>query len=185
MHRLNVLRKSLFQMVTCTLLAITALSVVSCAKEPQPAPPNSAATEAPATAMPPPAASGELALTVYKSPTCGCCGEWVEHMEAAGFNAQVHDQNDLSAIKQQHGITPKTQSCHTAISNGYVFEGHVPAKLVKQFLAAPPKDALGLAVPGMPIGSPGMEMGERFDPYDVLVVNRDGSTAVYAHISAP
>ena len=101
-----------------------------------------------------------LSLDVFKSPTCGCCQKWIDHIELSGFKATAHDTDRLNQIKTDSGILPQYQSCHTAISeNGFVFEGHIPAAIVKQFLDNPPKDAIGLAVPGMPMGSPGMEMG--------------------------
>ncbi|HEX4975597.1 MAG TPA: DUF411 domain-containing protein, partial [Pseudomonadales bacterium] len=113
-------------------------------------------------------AANNLSLQVYKSPTCGCCGQWVEHMRKAGFTAQVHDEENLEAIKQNHGLPWNAHSCHTAVSaEGYVFEGHVPAGIVKRFLAEHPTDARGLVVPEMPMGSPGMEMGDKFTPYEV------------------
>lgn len=121
-------------------------------------------------------------LVVYKSPTCGCCGEWVDHMTRAGFIATVNNQENLSPIKSKLGIRSDLQSCHTAVVNDYVFEGHIPADIIQQFLEEAPKDAIGLAVPGMPVGSPGMEMGDRLQAYDVLLLKSDGSTAVYAHI---
>lgn len=121
-------------------------------------------------------------LVVYKSPTCGCCGAWVDHMTGAGFIATVHDQENLSPIKNKLGIRSDLQSCHTAVVNDYVFEGHIPADIIQQFLEEAPRDAIGLAVPGMPVGSPGMEMGDRFQAYDVLLLKSNGSTSVYAHI---
>lgn len=126
-------------------------------------------------------------LTVYKSPTCGCCKAWVEHLDDAGIATSTRDNTaDLATLKADKGIAPQYQSCHTAISeNGYIFEGHIPARYIEQFLAAPPQDALGLAVPGMPLGSPGMEMGGRFTPYQVLLLKRDGSTEVFADIDQP
>lgn len=124
-------------------------------------------------------------LKVYKNPQCGCCSKWVDHMSSAGFSAQTQDHNDLSAFKQDHGIAPQYQSCHTGVANGYVFEGHIPAEQVQRFLAAPPEGAIGLAVPGMPIGSPGMEMGDRVQEYDVLLLNKDGSSEVFARIRRP
>lgn len=123
-----------------------------------------------------------LKLVVYKSPTCGCCGEWVDHMTGAGFIATVHNQENLNPIKSKLGIRSDMQSCHTAVVNEYVFEGHIPADIVQQFLEEAPKNAIGLAVPGMPVGSPGMEMGDRFQAYDVLLLKSDGSIPVYAHI---
>ncbi|HSX83943.1 MAG TPA: DUF411 domain-containing protein [Cellvibrio sp.] len=125
-----------------------------------------------------------ITLDVYKSPTCGCCADWITHTEANGFSATIHHPEDLNAVKQRFGIAPKYQSCHTGVSSdGFVFEGHIPARLIKKFLAEKPTGAIGLAVPGMPIGSPGMEMGERVTPYDVLQLNKDGSTSVYSHVS--
>lgn len=122
-------------------------------------------------------------LLVYKSPTCGCCGEWITHAEKAGFAAKAIHPEDLQAEKQRWGVRPQYASCHTAVSKeGYVFEGHVPARLVQQFLAEKPAGAIGLAVPGMPAGSPGMEMGDQFTPYDVLLLKEDGSYSRYAHI---
>lgn len=126
-----------------------------------------------------------LALEVYKSPTCGCCQDWVTHTEANGFSTSTQHPEDLNAIKQKFGVSPQFQSCHTAVSSdGYVFEGHVPARLIKQFLKEKPNNAIGLAVPGMPIGSPGMEMDNRITPYDVLLLNKNGSVSVYAHVDA-
>lgn len=123
-------------------------------------------------------------LTIHKSPTCGCCKAWVDHVDEAGFDYSTHDMADLSGLKADKGIAPQYQSCHTAVSEvGYVFEGHVPARYIEQFLAAPPEDALGLTVPGMPVGSPGMEMGDQFSPYQVLLLKRDGSTEVFANIT--
>lgn len=123
-------------------------------------------------------------LHVLKSPTCMCCEGWVEHVNERGFLSQVSHPQDLNAEKLRLGIPPQLQSCHTAISEqGYVFEGHIPANLIQRFLSEAPNDALGLTVPGMPIGSPGMEINEQFQAYDVLVMKSDGSTAVYAHVA--
>lgn len=119
-------------------------------------------------------------LRVAKSPTCGCCGGWVEHMRNAGFKVEVTemDQDALEALKISLGIAPQHASCHTARVGGYFVEGHVPAADVKRLLDERP-DGLGLATPGMPIGSPGMEMGGRRDPYDVVLVKKDGSAEVF------
>jgi len=123
---------------------------------------------------------------VYKSETCGCCNNWIEHMNAHGFESKIHHPTDLDGVKAELGVLPQWQSCHTAVSaQGYLFEGHVPARYIEQFLAAPPEGALGLAVPGMPMGSPGMEMGGRFTPYDVLQMNKDGTSKIYASIANP
>ena len=122
-------------------------------------------------------------LTVYKLATCGCCREWIAHMEADAFETVAIDSEDMSAIKEQHDIAPAYRSCHTAVSTeGYVFEGHIPARFVREFLANPPADAIGLAVPGMPLGSPGMEVEDRFTPYEVLLLKNDGSSEVFASV---
>ena len=120
-------------------------------------------------------------MTVYKSPTCGCCAMWVEHMEAAGFDVVTEDRDDMAAVKDSLGLPSDLSSCHTGVIDGYVVEGHVPAEHVARLLDESP-EAFGLAVPGMPIGSPGMEMGDRRDPYDVLVVGESGEAAVFAHV---
>lgn len=125
------------------------------------------------------------ALDVYKDPTCGCCANWIDHMQQHGHAATVIHPADLNAVKAELGVIPAWQSCHTAVTEtGYVFEGHVPARHIANFLAAPPANALGLAVPGMPMGSPGMEMGGRFSPYDIVLMNRDGTSSVFASIKS-
>lgn len=116
-------------------------------------------------------------IAVYKSPTCGCCKKWITHLENNGFDVTAHDTNNVGAIKQEHGVAPQLGSCHTALVNGYVIEGHVPADSIHRLLKEKPA-ATGLAVPGMPMGSPGME-GPRKDAYNVLLFNRSGDTAVY------
>ena len=126
-----------------------------------------------------------MKLEVFKTPTCGCCGDWVVHVENQGFAANVKDQDSLSELKDSLRIPEDARSCHVGVSKqGYFFEGHVPAKYIKQFLSSPPEDALGLAVPGMPVGSPGMEIGEQFDPYAVMLVHKDGSMSVYAELQS-
>lgn len=125
----------------------------------------------------------KFSLLVHKTPTCGCCKKWVNHLEVNSFSTMIKDHQNLQKVKEQHSIKPKYQSCHTAVSqDGYVFEGHIPSKFIKQFLANPEADAIGLAVPGMPLGSPGMEVEGRFMPYDVLVLYKDGSSKVYAEV---
>ncbi len=129
------------------------------------------------------AVASQSLLTVYKSPSCGCCGDWVAHIEQRGFRAEVQHPADLNAIKQQYGLAPRYQSCHTAVSaQGYIFEGHIPAHLMQRFLQQPPAQARGLVVPAMPVGSPGMEMGDHFRPYEVLLLKTDGSTELYATV---
>lgn len=130
-------------------------------------------------------ATEAVALTTYKSATCGCCKLWVKHARDNGFAVTAKDVDDLNGVKNRHGIEPRFQSCHTSVSReGYVFEGHIPARLVRRFLQSPPAGARGLAVPAMPPGSPGMEMGDRFVPYQVLQLNADGSHSVYAEIQS-
>lgn len=128
-------------------------------------------------------ATPQVALDVYKSETCGCCQDWIDYMEDQDFGVTSYHPVDLAGEKQELGVSARYQSCHTAVSpEGYVFEGHVPARLVEQFLDEKPEDAIGLAVPGMPVGSPGMEMGGRFMAYQVLLLKEDGSSEVYANI---
>lgn len=119
-------------------------------------------------------------VEVFKSPYCGCCGAWVEHMKSAGFEVKVTQVTDTTATRQRLGLPDAYGSCHTATVGGYVLEGHVPAAEVKRLLAAKPS-ALGLAVPGMPPGSPGMEVPGRKDPYEVLLIDRRGRSSVFAH----
>lgn len=124
-------------------------------------------------------------LDVYKSETCGCCQHWIDHADERGFQSTIHHPADLGRVKEELGVDARYQSCHTAVTeDGYVFEGHIPAKLIHQFLEEKPEDAIGLAVPGMPLGSPGMEVGGgRFTPYQVLLLKKDGSAEVYAQVS--
>jgi hypothetical protein len=118
-------------------------------------------------------------MTVYKSPTCGCCSKWVEHMQANGFEVKAVNVDDLDKVKRDHGVPASTQSCHTGLVNGYVVEGHVPADAVLKMLKEKPAIA-GIAVPGMPMGSPGMEVpGGAKDPYNVVSFDKSGKTAVY------
>ncbi len=123
-------------------------------------------------------------LDVYKTPQCGCCADWVLHLQAAGFHTRVSETTTPDAIKSRFGIQPKLQSCHTAHdpTTGYVFEGHIPAPVIQRFIEEKPEGARGLAVPGMPVGSPGMEMGDRRDSYNVWMMMEDGSSQVYTRI---
>ncbi|BAU47593.1 metal-binding protein [Sulfurifustis variabilis] len=117
-------------------------------------------------------------VTVYKSPTCGCCKEWVKHLEANGFEVTTRDVGDVTPQKAKHGVRPELASCHTALVDGYVVEGHVPAADLKRLLRERPA-VKGLSVPGMPMGSPGME-GPYKERYDVLTFDDAGRTTVYA-----
>lgn len=120
------------------------------------------------------------AVQVYKDPTCGCCALWVEHLRKAGFTATVSDVQDMSAVKTKHGVPARARSCHTALVGGYVLEGHVPAEDVQRLLKQRPS-VVGIAVPGMPIGSPGMEVaGTKPQAYDVLAFDKSGETTVFA-----
>ena len=118
-------------------------------------------------------------IHVYKSPTCGCCTDWVDHLKENGFKVEVTETNNLNPIKIDAGLTPSLASCHTAFVGDYVIEGHVPANDIHRLIAEAPK-AKGLSVPGMPAGSPGMEVGGRKDHYQVLMFNDSGQTKVFA-----
>lgn len=118
-------------------------------------------------------------IEVYKSASCGCCSEWIKHLETNGFTVRAKNVEMPAQYRKLAGIPEQLGSCHTGLVNGYAIEGHVPAGEIKQLLRDKPK-ARGLAVPAMPMGSPGME-GPRKDAYDVLLVKNDGSTKVYKH----
>lgn len=118
-------------------------------------------------------------MKVYRSPSCGCCGGWVDHLRAAGFQATVEMMDDVGPVAERLGVPQHMHSCHTGEAGGYFFEGHVPAADVARLLRERP-DARGIAVPGMPIGSPGMEMGDRRDAYQTLLVDRGGRVSVFA-----
>lgn len=116
--------------------------------------------------------------TVYKDPNCGCCSGWVSHLRDNGFSVTEVKVDNIESYKKKYGVPANLGSCHTAVINGYVVEGHVPAADILKLLEQHP-DITGLTVPGMPVGSPGMEVGDRKDPYDVLAINRDGTTTVF------
>jgi len=124
-------------------------------------------------------AETERNIHVYKSPTCGCCTDWVKHLEDNGFEVEISEVDNVTPVKIEAGLTPALASCHTAFINDYVIEGHVPADDIKRLLTQAPQ-ARGLSVPGMPAGSPGMEMGDRKDAYQVLLFNANGQTQVFA-----
>ena len=127
-----------------------------------------------------------VSATVYKDANCGCCKEWVGYAEDNGLSATTHDVADVSLFKERYGVPQQMRSCHTTVTtDGFVFEGHVPAKHMAEFLANPPAQAIGLAVPSMPVGSPGMEYEGKFMPYKVMQLNKDGTTEVYAAIETP
>jgi hypothetical protein len=124
-------------------------------------------------------AAKPIPIKVYKTPQCGCCKGWVKHLQENGFQVETCDMPDLSSVKQKYGVPPALQACHTAVVNGYVVEGHVPADVILKLLREHPAVA-GVAVPGMPSGSPGME-GAIKQKYDVYTFDRAGRTKVYAH----
>ena len=117
-------------------------------------------------------------VTVFKTPTCACCGKWVEHLKANGFTVKVQEVNDTAGYERQYRVPRAMVSCHTAVVNGYTIEGHVPAAEIKRLLNERPK-AVGLAVPGMPVGSPGMEAAHG-EAYSVMLLDESGHAAVYA-----
>ena len=150
-------------------------------------PPSSSSTEANAGPAATPAATmvakrtspaADSVLVVYKTPTCGCCKGWVDRMKEAGFTVEVHDVPDLSAIKSDAGVPEELQACHTARIGGYVVEGHVPAADIRRLLAERPA-VTGIATPGMPMGSPGME-GAYKDRYDVMTFGGSAKSSVFA-----
>jgi hypothetical protein len=138
-----------------------------------------AAFGAPLIAAAAPATIPAPVIDVYKSANCGCCGAWVEHLQKSGFTVRAHNVANAPAYRAKFGIPEQLGSCHTGMVDGYALEGHVPARDIKRLLAQRPK-AVGLAVPGMPQGSPGMEAAQS-DPYDVVLVQRDGRHSVYQH----
>lgn len=168
----NVIGVSLGGIVVASASACRDESANAAAVEIANVPPVEAA-EAPAaeTAKP-------IAIKVYKTPQCGCCKAWVEHLSNNGFQVETMDMPDLALVKQKYGVTPALEACHTAVVGNYVVEGHVPADVIKRLLKERPA-VVGIAVPGMPAGSPGME-GAMKERYDVLTFDRAGRSRVYA-----
>ena len=123
--------------------------------------------------------SGTTEMTVYRSPNCGCCGVWVDHAKKHGFKIEDIKTEEMEAIKQQHNVPAELASCHTTIIDGYVIEGHIPADDIKRFLTKKPDNLVGLAVPGMPIGTPGMEARDIKQPFQVLAFNDRGEVEVF------
>lgn len=165
-----------------------AASMGACARESSPATDTEAVSPAPASASvseppprPPPTTAQALPVAiVHRSPTCGCCGSWVEHLRHAGFAVEVRETSDLGPVKERLGVPYGKGSCHTAEIGGYVVEGHVPAEDIKRLLREKPQ-ARGLVLPGMPLGSPGMEMPDGIvQPYTVELVELDGDVLPYA-----
>lgn len=123
-------------------------------------------------------AADPVPIDVYRDPNCGCCSAWIKHLESNGFAVNDHLENDMIQLKQKVGVPRELGSCHTAVLDGRFIEGHVPAADILRMRPMP--DLLGLAVPGMPVGSPGMEMGDRVDAYDVIAVESDGDPKVFS-----
>jgi hypothetical protein len=125
-----------------------------------------------------PRAQQAPSVMVYKTATCGCCSKWVDHMRAQGFQVKTEDVDNISRVKETHGVPSAIGSCHTSLVGGYVIEGHVPGDAVHRLLREKPK-VTGIAVPGMPAGSPGMEVPGRKDAYNILTFDKSGQTAVF------
>ena len=161
------------------LAALAALALsTACAREPEAG--SAATTTTPDAAAPSANVATTPRMIVHKTPTCGCCGLWVEHMQRAGFEVEVRDTDNLHPVKARLGVPYGKGSCHTAEVNGYFVEGHVPAADVKRLIAEKP-DAKGLVLPGMPMGSPGMESPDgRVQPFTVQLVARDGTVSTFA-----
>ena len=126
------------------------------------------------------ASSKASEITVYRTPSCSCCGGWIAHLKAQGFQAKEVAISNVDKLKQQHGVPNDLASCHTAVVQGYVIEGHVPAEDIKRLLAQHPKVA-GITVPGMPVGTPGMEDGDRRDPFTVFSFDAQGNAQAFNH----
>lgn len=117
-------------------------------------------------------------LTIYKSPACGCCGAWVDHVKTSGIKAVVREMEDVTPVATKLGVPDQLRSCHTAEINGYFVEGHVPAPDIKKLIAERPA-AIGIAAPGMPTGSPGMEVGDRREGFNTMLIDRNGAARLY------
>ena len=162
------------------VLLLLALSACNRAAKAEPTPAGEAgAASAPQAGQAAAVVAPGTRMVVHKTPSCGCCRNWVEMMQTAGFTVEVHDTDNVDPVKREHGLPGHLASCHTAIVDGYVVEGHVPAEVIARMLRERPQVA-GIAVPGMPVGSPGMEVpGGRKDPYDIIAFTRDGQVSVY------
>lgn len=187
--------KSFFQLAFITLFVFlsacmqgkTSSSQSDAKSGVQPEEQSKAQPESQATLVKPETAVVELGihLDVYKSESCSCCNDWVTHIEGAGFTAKTHHPKDLDALKEKLGITNAYSSCHTAMSAGdFVFEGHVPARYIKQFLQEKPEGTYGLSVPAMPVGSPGMEYKDKFMAYPIYLLHKDGQHSVYVQVTS-
>jgi len=154
-----------------TVFTLLTLILAACAGSAPPDAPAQEAAQAPAASP---------TIHVYKSPTCGCCSDWVDRLVEYGFEVETEDMDNLAGIKKQYGVPANLQSCHTAVVDGYVIEGHVPPADIERLLAERP-DAVGLAVPGMIAGSPGMEVpGSPAQPYDVVLFDESGQSSLFS-----
>lgn len=124
--------------------------------------------------------TGNMEMSVYRSPNCSCCGSWIAHAQKHGFQITEIKTDDMDSIKREYHIPPELASCHTAVIDGYVMEGHIPADDIKRFLSQKP-DVKGLTVPGMPLGTPGMETRNMKQPFDILTLNDGGEVAIFKH----
>lgn len=174
---MNYRKSLLLMLVVASTFALTACAGASEGNNP---PSSSVASSAAQTASAPTPSALPM-MIVNKSPSCGCCGSWVEHVEKAGFKVKINNTEEMNPIKERVGVPYGKGSCHTAEVGGYFIEGHVPAEDIKRLLAERP-DAKGLTVPGMPAGSPGMELPDgRTQPYTVELVANDGTTSAFSH----
>lgn len=134
----------------------------------------------------------QIQMVIYKNQGCTCCDKWADHLQQTNFETTIEVSDNLYQLKAKLGVHPKLSSCHTGVIKqpklsavkDYVFEGHVPAKFIKQFLAKPPKGAIGLSVPAMPVGSPGMEYQDKFMPYKVFLLRKNGQVTVFASVDS-
>jgi hypothetical protein len=130
----------------------------------------------------------QIQLALYKNANCGCCDKWAQHLDSNQFSTEIHVSENLNQLKQELGISSKMASCHTGVvkheGQKYIFEGHIPAKFIHQFLDNPPQGAIGLSVPAMPVGSPGMEYQDKFMPYKVFQLHKNGQVSIYAEVSS-
>lgn len=185
--QMTVGRRSLLSLLGAgSLLLVTACG--SDSSEPGPSETGGGGSEPPESVPEPVEEYGVdpalLAVTVFKDPSCGCCGGWVDHAESNGFSVTVEHPEVLGDVFEEHDIPADLQSCHLTLNSaGSVFVGHIPVRFVLEYLQDPPEGSRGLTVPAMPVGTPGMEMGKEFEPYDVLLLSAKGGTEVFARVS--